>query len=52
MKIDLDCAPRKVASSPELNNRAFAVITNFHIHAILDVQIFAGLSRDQHGQSR
>src|SRR5580698_7097422 len=35
IKINLDRSPRKVASPPQLNHRAFAVITTSHIHAIL-----------------
>jgi hypothetical protein len=51
MKINLDRAPRKMASPPQLDNRAFAVITKSHIHAILDAQISAELSRGHHGQT-
>jgi hypothetical protein len=39
LKINLDRAPRKMASPPQLDDRPFAVITKSHIHAILDVQI-------------
>ena len=41
MKINLDRAPRKMASPPQLNDRTFAVITKFDIHAIFDVRIGA-----------
>lgn len=41
MKINLDRAPRKMASPPQLNNRTLAVITKFDIHAILDASICA-----------
>jgi hypothetical protein len=52
MKINLDRAQRKMASPPQLDNRAFAIIAKSHIHAILDVQIFGELSRVHYGQTR
>jgi hypothetical protein len=45
IKINLDRAPRKMASPPQLNDGAFAVVTTFHIHAIFDVQTAGTLSR-------
>jgi hypothetical protein len=41
MKINLDRAPRKMASPLQLDNRAFAVTTKSHIHVILDAQMRA-----------
>jgi hypothetical protein len=52
MKINLDRAPRKMASPPQPDNRAFTLITKSHIHAILDAQMFAELSRGHDGQTR
>jgi hypothetical protein len=40
-----------MASQPQLDNRALAVITKFHIHAIFDAQMFAKLSRVHDGQT-
>jgi hypothetical protein len=51
MKINLDGAPRKVAPPPQLDNRAFAVVTTFHIHAIFDAQTAGTLSRDHTTES-
>ena len=45
LKIDKGRGPRKMASPPELDNRAFAVITKFRIHAILDAQKRADAQR-------
>jgi hypothetical protein len=52
IKINPDRAPTKMASSPQLNHRAFSVIAKSHIHAIFDAQIFTELSRVHDGQAR
>ena len=39
MKINLDRAPRKMASPPQPDSRAFTVVTNSYIHAIFDAQM-------------
>jgi hypothetical protein len=41
-----------MASLPQLDNRAFAVITKVHARAIFDAQMVAKLSRDHDGQIR
>jgi hypothetical protein len=51
VEIKLDRAPRKMATSPKLNNRTFAVITKAHIHAILDGQKLPRLSRQNDVQT-
>jgi hypothetical protein len=37
-EINLNRAPGQMASPPELNDRAFALITTFRIHAFLDAE--------------
>jgi hypothetical protein len=52
IEINPDRAPRKMASPPQVDYRAFTVITKSHIHAILDAQILGELSRVHYGQTR